>query len=615
MRTLPRVIAAATLMLFGFSGTAQAAHASATPPWTCGRATLLAANPAAHLSGMTPVPHLNGTYTPVLLVHGWNGHPDMWWHEIDHSMLPVQPRPTGSLASKLQQLRGAAVYTLDYHDVAGEWFTNPGAGGPLYLAAVRCLLASPAFSGQKLIVVAHSMGGLIARWAVNTDPQIRARTGLVVTFGTPYDGSWLSEAGFLVTSAAAVVTTTDRTLAYLVALVHLLKLSCDASPSAPGCAELQFWLSEADSGLGFSPIGGHMASLAGWPTRIKFETLGGDIRLDNAPAELFGGLPAPGALDLGDGVVGTSSYGDGGTPTRMGTCRYTASALRADVNGLLGSVGLQAATDQPSFMPLAAAMFSGVNSTCGHVNEARLIQLTNEALGAVADAVTSVDIPKQLTQRLVPDPPAGPDYRTSGDYLQVAGMPGLDAINAALRNLIVGQEAAFVARSGNQSSPPGVGPGIYDSEPDQGQISATSAIVSVLTPVNDVYPGGNDGEVWVSGTFLVPLAQPVTLPSLFTNPSQGMATLAAVAKSGLLAANSCVRQAVESPYGGPWASGFDPAPGNYRHFALTPAGITIGFDNGMVAEEACGRAEVTISWDQLRPYLSPLGNQLASELR
>jgi hypothetical protein len=294
------------------------------------------------------------------------------------------------------------VYTLDYHDVSGEWFTHPGAGGPLFLAAVRCLLASPAFTGQKLVVVAHSMGGLIARWAVNTDAQIRARTGLVVTFGTPYGGSWLSEVGVLVTAGATAVTITNRSLAYLVSLVHLLKVHCDTSPSDPGCPELEFLLSEADSGLGFAPIGGHMSPLADWPEGIKTVTLGGDIRLDNAPAELFGGLPAPGALDLGDGVVGTSSYGDGGTPTRVGTCRYTASRLRADVDGLLGAVGLQAATDQHTFMPLAAAMFSGLSSLCGHVNEARLIELTNEALGAVAEEVTSVDPPVESSPASFP---------------------------------------------------------------------------------------------------------------------------------------------------------------------------------------------------------------------
>lgn len=68
------------------------------------------------------------------------------------------------------------------------------------------------------------MGGLIARWAVNVDPQIRARTGLIVTFGTPYDGSWLAEVGVLVTTAGAVAATTNRTLAYLIAVVHLLKV-------------------------------------------------------------------------------------------------------------------------------------------------------------------------------------------------------------------------------------------------------------------------------------------------------------------------------------------------------------------------------------------------------
>jgi hypothetical protein len=96
--------------------------------------------------------------------------------------------------------------------------------------------------------------------------------------------------------------------------------------------------------------------------------------------------------------------------------------------------------DQRGFVPLVGALFAAF-TTCGHFGEAQLIQLTNEALGAVADQVATDDPVVPLTQRLVPDPPYGPEYDTSGTYPQFSGVDGLDAVNAALRKLIVDDQA------------------------------------------------------------------------------------------------------------------------------------------------------------------------------
>jgi hypothetical protein len=83
----------------------------------------------------------------------------------------------------------------------------------------------------------------------------------------------------------------------------------------------------------------------------------------------------------------------------------------------------------------------------------------------------------------VADPQFGVGHTTTGSYLQVSGIPGLTAVNIALRNLIISEQAAIRANFRKYNPPsPGVGPGIYQSDPGQGKISASTAVVSVLIP-------------------------------------------------------------------------------------------------------------------------------------
>jgi pimeloyl-ACP methyl ester carboxylesterase len=500
---------------------------------------------------------------PVVFIHGINSSSAMW-----------EPSSPASIAGQAALIKGVTVWTFDYAYHSLDWVDNQSIG-PAFADAISCLSRA---SGHKVIVVAHSMGGLATQYAVGYpgSPAV-GDVAQLITIGTPYLGSvllsamqaavGLSEAGSLPDGPENVVLAEALLSACAGIATHT-----DSNP----CSLVSVLRSPVGTALQWhSP---QIQQLPPWPRGLPVLDTAGDVRIQ---------------ITVGGRTI-TGNFGD--VPVSLGSATAHDTAGPAYVRHcspltLLGAVLLNPGPCFHTHLP----------------NDGDII--------AVVLAAIRADVVVRLAQRLVPVPPIGQDYNTSGDYLQVVGVPGLDTVNTALRNLIVAEQEPLVASERNRSWPPGVGPGIFDSEPHQGQISASSAVVSALIPVTALLPGGTDGELWASGTFLVPSAQPVMLPSLFTNPSQGMAALAALTKAGLLAADSCVRQAIESPYGGPWASGFDPTPGNYRHFALTPAGITIGFDNGMVADAACGRAEITISWDQLRPYLSPLGNQLSSELR
>lgn len=218
-----------------------------------------------------------------------------------------------------------------------------------------------------------------------------------------------------------------------------------------------------------------------------------------------------------------------------------------------------------------------------------------------------------LEQTLLPDPPYGAGYQTSGSYPQLSGAPGLDAVNSALRALITGDQQR--ARDGFKSygpPAPGSGPGVYSSDPGLGRSSVGSAVVSYLIATTAIYPGGNDGDGWVSATLLVPSAREVSISSLFDDPVKGLTAISTIAKDDIVATNSCLGQNVAE---GDAADALAPTEDNYSRFAMTPAGLSIGFEQGQLGGEACGRQVVTVGWDRIRPLLSAEGNKLVGELR
>lgn len=130
-----------------------------------------------------------GTTTPVLLVHGFNEGPSVF------------TSGSPSLVDAITAALGSAVtpLTFDYHMANTNWVTD-AAIGPQLAQCITWLANTSAKQGGpgKVIIVAHSMGGLAVRCAV--DPACvsgkgeRAAAnpdliGLVITLGTPNLGS------------------------------------------------------------------------------------------------------------------------------------------------------------------------------------------------------------------------------------------------------------------------------------------------------------------------------------------------------------------------------------------------------------------------------------------
>lgn len=128
-----------------------------------------------------------GTKIPVLMVHGFNGDIKIW-----------DQGDSGSMVGAVNSIPGAdAVAAFNYKDYSWEWVTHPQIG-PRLADTIHCLASASRQNGGigKVIVIAHSMGGLALREAMSHTIDGRSvanDVGLVITIGTPHLGSRLAD--------------------------------------------------------------------------------------------------------------------------------------------------------------------------------------------------------------------------------------------------------------------------------------------------------------------------------------------------------------------------------------------------------------------------------------
>lgn len=172
------------------------AELAAQGRWECG------AYDQTSKRGRTPEVDGQGRVFPVVTIHGITGSDEDFDRTIDKSYIGANPQPPRSLldafaGSKTGEalppgLEGVRVYSFSYTPDSLRWVDNP-AVGPKFAETIDCLYAN---FGVPVSVVAHSMGGLVARWVANTadrDGRSRAaKLGKVITLGTPYEGSAMS---------------------------------------------------------------------------------------------------------------------------------------------------------------------------------------------------------------------------------------------------------------------------------------------------------------------------------------------------------------------------------------------------------------------------------------
>jgi pimeloyl-ACP methyl ester carboxylesterase len=131
-----------------------------------------------------------GTNVPVLFVHGLMGDRDTWGSQEEPD--------AGSMIGAVGALSGVYPDSFDYGPYGTRWVTDENIG-PKLAEDIACRAQSSREQGGpgKVIIVAHSMGGLATRFAANEErdgSKVAGDIGLVVTIGTPNLGSGAANA-------------------------------------------------------------------------------------------------------------------------------------------------------------------------------------------------------------------------------------------------------------------------------------------------------------------------------------------------------------------------------------------------------------------------------------
>lgn len=254
------------------------------PGATSAAATCLSSPPLTQqLSQVTARGHtqpLAGSI-PVLFVHGINEGPGIWDASSPHS-IPAQAAA----------ISGMTAWTFNYFPESLQW-VNIQQIGPNLATAISCLVH---VTGKSVIIVAHSMGGLAAQFALSRLPIVHTSYGPtsspdvleVITIGTPYQGSRLLSyvqagiTGSEVMSGEPVAAVAEAFLSY-----------CAGRGPTGGCGLAAIPRSRVGTALEYESS--DIQHLPSWPDHLLVWDIAGDMTLS-----LFDGILKD---NVGDFVV------------------------------------------------------------------------------------------------------------------------------------------------------------------------------------------------------------------------------------------------------------------------------------------------------------------------
>lgn len=225
---------------------------------------------------------------PVLLVHGYNSGPDTW-----------SPHTQAMFADVNGGRSCVAVF--DYKVYSTRWVTNPHIGAALAAEIGTLAAASRAGGGTgKVIVVAHSMGGLAVRCAAAASCN-GGRRGLagqlreLISFDTPNLGSFL-RASTAIDRVGGVGGSAFSAACYATGTAFI------PGPLKAICAEIRAFTTSAAT-KAFTPGSTQLRTLPNLPSSVPVYALAGHVE----EISTFFGFNRADLGDVGDLVVDEAS--------------------------------------------------------------------------------------------------------------------------------------------------------------------------------------------------------------------------------------------------------------------------------------------------------------------
>ena len=135
----------------------------------------------------------NGAKANVVFLHGLGGHPRETWMHNASDVSSLWPKWIGEDVD-------CNVWVLGYDAALAAWQDSAMALPEQGVAVLNCLAVEPSFRGHPLILVGHSMGGLVIKHALvhaSTHDDARLKrvledVCLTVFVATPHQGSSLA---------------------------------------------------------------------------------------------------------------------------------------------------------------------------------------------------------------------------------------------------------------------------------------------------------------------------------------------------------------------------------------------------------------------------------------
>ncbi|GAA2749165.1 lecithin:cholesterol acyltransferase [Amnibacterium kyonggiense] len=351
-------------------------------------------DPSGYPISISPGP--KGLFVPVIMIHGWNGrsqHDDTRAGNFS-GKIDLTSNAAGTVAARtslvgqLQDMAGSAVYTFDYHQWSDRWVTDPHIGTAL-ATAIDCLFRA---SGQKVVLVAHSMGGLAIEQTFSPSingAETRAREiSTIITLGTPYKGSVMDSLAHGAVLGAGV--TGGLGGQPFLTLATAILAACGRVSTADAdsiCTKIDALTPvttlESDAANALQYGSAAIRKLPAIPSSIHLVQLAGNADYITNSSWFRQADPAT-TLHLGDTIVTSGSAIP--SPSRehdQTTCAYTVNVSRAAQDQVGVALGVVAKVDAKRLsVPIVDSKVP-----CGHGQLTRDIELTNDVLGSVHDDI------------------------------------------------------------------------------------------------------------------------------------------------------------------------------------------------------------------------------------